>query len=120
MPDALRSLFPAFAQIGLNPDRVIFVEGDKEDTVLASFEEALRYCGLVAELVRLPMTASRRLQLAAEKSGTLGLVSVAGGGRRRPPTSTCRRLRQAAGGLPCCHPNRLSCLVSDGRDGWQS
>ncbi|RVO18194.1 damage-inducible mutagenesis protein [Sinorhizobium meliloti] len=69
--------FPALAQVGLHPDRVIFVECDKEETVLASFEEALRYGGLgavVAELVRLPMTASRRLQLAAEKSGTLGLV----------------------------------------------
>lgn len=69
--------FPALAQIGLHPDRVIFVECDKEETVLASFEEALRYGGLgavVAELTRLPMTASRRLQLAAEKSGTLGLV----------------------------------------------
>ncbi|EJT06255.1 ImuA family protein [Rhizobium sp. CCGE 510] len=69
--------FPAFAQIGLHPDRVIFVEGDKEETVLASFEEALRYGGLgavIAELVRLPMPVSRRLQLAAEKSGTLGLV----------------------------------------------
>ncbi|WP_434713606.1 ImuA family protein (plasmid) [Rhizobium sp. YTUHZ045] len=69
--------FPALAQVGLHPDRVIFVECDREETVLASFEEALRYGGLgavVAELVRLPMTASRRLQLAAEKSGTLGLV----------------------------------------------
>ncbi|MBB2719614.1 UNVERIFIED_ORG: protein ImuA [Rhizobium etli] len=69
--------FPALAQVGLHPDRVIFVECEKEETVLASFEEALRYGGLgavVAELVRLPMTASRRLQLAAEKSGTLGLV----------------------------------------------
>jgi protein ImuA len=69
--------FPALAQAGLHPDRVIFVECDKEETVLASFEEALRYGGLgavVAELVRLPLTASRRLQLAAEKSGALGLV----------------------------------------------
>ncbi len=69
--------FPALAQVGLHPDRVIFVECDKEETMLASFEEALRYGGLgavVAELVRLPMTVSRRLQLAAEKSGTLGLV----------------------------------------------
>ncbi|CAD7035293.1 inducible mutagenesis protein ImuA 2 [Pseudorhizobium endolithicum] len=69
--------FPALAQVGLHPDRVIFVECDKEETVLASFEEALRYGGLgavVAELVRLPMTASRRLQLAAEQSGTMGLV----------------------------------------------
>ncbi|WP_018236800.1 ImuA family protein [Ensifer sp. BR816] len=69
--------FPALAQVGLHPDRVIFVECDREETVLTSFEEALRYGGLgavVAELVPLPMTASRRLQLAAEKSGTLGLV----------------------------------------------
>ena len=40
-------------------------------------EEALGYGGLgavVGELVRLPMTKSRRLQLAAEKSGTMGLI----------------------------------------------
>lgn len=45
--------------------------------MLASMEEALSFGGLgavVAELVRLPMTASRRLQLAAEKTGTMGLV----------------------------------------------
>jgi protein ImuA len=69
--------FPAIAQAGLDPNRVIFVESDREEDVLASMEEALAYGGLgavVAELVRLPMTASRRLQLAAEKKGTMGLV----------------------------------------------
>ncbi|WP_313199389.1 ImuA family protein [Rhizobium sp.] len=69
--------FPAIAQAGLNPNRVIFVESDREEEVLASMEEALAYGGLgavIAELVRLPMTASRRLQLAAEKKGTMGLV----------------------------------------------
>ncbi|WP_025661816.1 ImuA family protein [Rhizobium sp. IBUN] len=69
--------FPALAQAGLHPDRVVFVEADKEEDVLASMEEALSFGGLgavVAELVRLPMTASRRLQLAAEKTGTMGLV----------------------------------------------
>ncbi len=69
--------FPALAQVGLHPNRVIFVEADREEDVLASMEEALFYGALgavVAELVRLPMTASRRLQLAAEKSGTLGLI----------------------------------------------
>ncbi|MEZ2127677.1 MULTISPECIES: ImuA family protein [unclassified Sinorhizobium] len=68
---------PALAQVGLHPDRVIYVEAGREEDVLASFEEALRYGGLgavVAELVRLPMVASRRLQLAAESSGTLGLA----------------------------------------------
>jgi len=68
---------PALAQVGLHPDRVIYVEAIREEFVLESFEEALRFGGLgavVAEVVRLPMTASRRLQLAAEGSGTIGLV----------------------------------------------
>ncbi|MBY5516198.1 ImuA family protein [Rhizobium leguminosarum] len=69
--------FPALALAGLHPDRVVFAEADKEEDVLATMEEGLGYGGLgavVGELVRLPMTASRRLQLAAEKTGTMGLV----------------------------------------------
>ncbi|MBY3432716.1 damage-inducible mutagenesis protein [Rhizobium laguerreae] len=69
--------FPAVAQAGLHPDRVVFCEADKEEDVLAAFEEGLAFGGLgavVGELVRLPMTASRRLQLAAEKSGTMGIA----------------------------------------------
>ncbi len=68
---------PALSQAGLHPDRVIYCEAGKEEDVLASMEEGLSFGGLAAvvgELVRLPMTASRRLQLAAEKTGTLGLV----------------------------------------------
>lgn len=69
--------FPALAQVGLHPDRVVFAEADKEEEVLATMEEALTFGGLgavVGELVRLPMVASRRLQLAAEKTGTMALV----------------------------------------------
>lgn len=69
--------FPALAQAGLHPDRVVFIEGDKEEDVLASMEECLSFGGLgvvVGELVRLPMTASRRLQLAAEKTGTMAIA----------------------------------------------
>lgn len=68
---------PALAQVGLHPDRVIFVESDNEEGVQASMEEALAYGGMgavVGELVRMPMVVSRRLQLAAEKTGTMGLV----------------------------------------------
>lgn len=56
---------------------MIYLEAGDEKTVLACFEEALRQGGLgavVAELTRLPMTASRRLQLAAEGSGVIGLA----------------------------------------------
>src|SRR5690606_23289717 len=68
---------PALAQVGLLPDRVIHVEAGDEKTVLACFEEGLRHGGLgavVAETARLSMPASRRLQLAAEGSDTIGLA----------------------------------------------
>ena len=68
---------PALDQAGLDPDRVIYVEASNETTVLACFEEGLRHGGLagvVAEVARLSMTASRRLQLAAETSGTIGIA----------------------------------------------
>lgn len=68
---------PALAQAGLAPDRVIFVEAGDEKAMLACFEEGLRHGGLgaaVAEVSRLSMTVSRRLQLAAEGSGALGLA----------------------------------------------
>lgn len=73
-----RDLFaPALAQAGLAPDRVIYVEAGDERALLGCFEEGLRHGGLgavVAETAHLPMTASRRLQLAAEGSGTIGLA----------------------------------------------
>jgi protein ImuA len=72
-----RQFAPALAQAGLTPDRVIYVEAGDEKSVLACFEEALRYRKLgavVAEVAHLSMTASRRLQLAAEDSGVIGLA----------------------------------------------
>ncbi|MGC9271593.1 ImuA family protein [Acidiphilium sp.] len=68
---------PALAQAGLAADRVIYVEAGDETAVMACFEEGLRHGGLggvVAELGRLSMTPSRRLQLAAESSGTPGIA----------------------------------------------
>lgn len=73
-----RDLFaPALAQAGLAPDRVIHVEAGDGKDLLACFEEGLRHGGLgtvVAEAASLSMTASRRLQLAAERSGTIGIA----------------------------------------------
>lgn len=63
---------PALAGVGLGPDRVIYVEARRDIEVLAAMEEALRHGGLagvVGEVARLGLTASRRLQLAAESSG---------------------------------------------------
>ena len=72
---------PGLACAGLHPDRVIHAQAPDDPTVLLVLEEALRHPGLsaaVGEVARLPMTASRRLVLAAE-SGVMALVL-----RRRP------------------------------------
>ena len=68
---------PALAQAGLSSDRVVYLEAGDDKTVLACMEEGLRHGGLgavVAEVARLTMTASRRLQLAAEGTGTIGIA----------------------------------------------
>lgn len=73
-----RDLFaPALAQAGLHPDRVIYAEAGEDAAVLLVMEEGLRHGGLagvVGETGRLDMTASRRLQLAAEASGVPALA----------------------------------------------
>ena len=73
-----RDLFaPALAGAGLHPDRVLYAEAGDEAAVLAIAEEGLRHRGLagvVAEVTRLGLTRSRRLQLAAEGSGVVALV----------------------------------------------
>jgi protein ImuA len=68
---------PALAHAGLLPGRVIYVEAGDDKALLACFEEGLRHGGLgavVAEVARLSMTASRRLHLAAESSGAIGIA----------------------------------------------
>jgi len=75
---ARQDLFaPGLEQAGLAPDRVIHVEAGDDGAVLACMEEGLRHGGLgavVAEIARLPMTASRRLHLAARGRRTLGIA----------------------------------------------
>lgn len=70
---------PGLAGVGLHPDRTIFAEvgAGCDRAILQVMEEGLRHGGLAAvvgEVPRLPLTASRRLQLAAESSGTLALA----------------------------------------------
>lgn len=68
---------PATAQAGLEPDRVIYVDAGDDKAVLACMEEGLRHGGLgavIGEVARLNMTASRRLQLAAEGTGAIGIA----------------------------------------------
>jgi protein ImuA len=67
---------PALASVGLAPERVLHVEAGR--SVLLAMEEGLRQPGLagvVGEVFgRLGLTASRRLQLAAEASGAIAFA----------------------------------------------
>jgi protein ImuA len=73
-----RDLFaPALARIGLHPDRVIYCETWKDRDVLPTMEEGLRckgLAGVVGEVNKLSLTASRRLQLGAGESGVTALA----------------------------------------------
>jgi protein ImuA len=75
---ASRMLFPpALKMFGVEPHRIIFVDLQREKDILWAMEEALKCEGLsavIAEVREINLTASRRLQLAVEKSGVTGLV----------------------------------------------
>jgi protein ImuA len=63
---------PGLAAHGLDPRRVVLVRASRDAEILWAMEEGLRASGIVAvvgEIGSLPMVASRRLQLAAERSG---------------------------------------------------
>jgi protein ImuA len=63
---------PGLAAHGLDPGRVVLVRASRDAEILWAMEEGLRASGIAAvvgEVGSLPMVASRRLQLAAERSG---------------------------------------------------
>jgi protein ImuA len=73
-----RTVFPpGLAMFGLEPDRIVFAELPKERDALWSAEEALRskaVSAVVADIANIDLTASRRLQLAAEHSGAVAFL----------------------------------------------
>lgn len=73
-----RDLFaPGLARAGLGPNRLIHAEAGRDPDILAVMEEGLRHgglCAVVGEVGRIGMTATRRLQLAAEEGGTIALL----------------------------------------------
>jgi protein ImuA len=73
-----RTLFPpALKNFGLEPDRFIFIDLQKEKDVIWAMDEALK-CGalaaVVGEMREISFTASRRLQLAVEQSRVTGFI----------------------------------------------
>lgn len=68
---------PGLSQAGLPPTRLIQVETRRDADLLAVVEEGLRHGSLAAvvgEVGTISMTATRRLQLAAEEGGTTALL----------------------------------------------
>jgi protein ImuA len=76
---------PGLAQLGINPDAVLVMELPDLDALLIAGVESVRHGGFGAVVLevagrapRLDLTASRRLVLAAERSGTTVLVVRSG------------------------------------------
>jgi protein ImuA len=68
---------PGLAALGLDPDRLVLLAARADADLLWAMEEGLRTPGLAAvvgEIGAFAAVASRRLQLAAERSGVTGLV----------------------------------------------
>ena len=75
---ASRKIFPpALASFGIAPEKIIFIDLQKEKDILWVMEEALKCEGLAAvvgEMQDLSFTSSRRLQLAVEQSKVTGFI----------------------------------------------
>jgi len=73
-----RTLFPpALKFFGIAPDKIIFIDLQKERDIMWTMEEALKCDGLAAvvgEMQEISFTASRRLQLAVEQSRVTGFI----------------------------------------------
>jgi protein ImuA len=85
-----RTVFPpALKHFGVQPDRIVFIDLPHQKDILWVMEEALKCSALTAvvgDLKELSFTASRRLQLAVEKSKVTGFILRQGS---KPGTTAC-------------------------------
>jgi protein ImuA len=117
-----RDLFaPGLMRAGLHPKQVIYAEARREREVLPLIEEGLREKGLgavIGEVSRLGLTASRRLQLAAESTGVTALIirrwwTVSEKDLLDSPTAAATRWRIAPA------PSKAIPTPGIGRERWQ-
>jgi protein ImuA len=116
-----RDLFaPGLAQVGLDHRRLIYAEAADDAELLAIMEEGLRHRGLgavIGEAKRADMTATRRLQLAAEGGRTIALlmkrVSREGADPIGMPSAAVTRWRVT------CAPSTPLPVEGVGRARWQ-
>jgi protein ImuA len=89
---------PGLAELGLAAERLIMVRARTQGARLWALEEALRSPGLaaaLAEVDRLSLTESRRLQLAAEAKGVSALLLRPPGDGATPSAAATRWLIEA-------------------------
>jgi protein ImuA len=94
---------PGLQRLGLAPDRLILARTRRDTDLLWAMEEGLKTPGLAAVLgepQRLDLTASRRLQLAAESAGGLGLVLRPADGGKATAAVTRWRVASAPSAVP--------------------
>nr|WP_256731628.1 protein ImuA [Sphingomonas sp. dw_22] len=116
-----RDLFaPGLAQVGLEHKRLIYAEAADDAELLAIMEEGLRHRGLgavIGEARRADMTATRRLQLAAEGGRTIALLmkrhAREGSDPLRVPSAAVTRWRVA------CAPSSPLPVAGVGRARWR-
>ncbi len=99
---------PGLREHGLDPMRLVLAVARRDDELLWAIEEGLRtgpaagLAAVVGEIGRLPMVASRRLQLAAEHSGITTLLlrrwrtAAEAAAERDRPSAALTRWRIAA------------------------
>lgn len=116
-----RDLFaPGLSQAGLDPKRLIYAEARDDAELLAVMEEGLRHRGLgavIGEVRKADMTATRRLQLAAEGGRTIALLmkrhARAGGDPLSAPSAAVTRWRVG------CAPSTPLPVEGVGRHRWR-
>jgi protein ImuA len=98
---------PGLAGFGLEADRLILVRGRNDRELLWALEEGLvsgRLAVVVGEVRRLDLTASRRLQLAAEAGGGMALLLRPDAADGASAALTRWRLESAPSGPASGHP----------------
>lgn len=102
-----RKLFPpALGSFGIQPDRFIFIDLQKEKHVLWAMEEALKCSALISvigEIQEISFTSSRRLQLAVEQSQVTGFI--------------LRKNSQRINTTTCVSRWKITPLISESGDG---
>jgi protein ImuA len=94
---------PGLTRFGIDPARLIAVQARRDADVLWAVEEGLRCPGLVAvlgETVKTTLTATRRLQIAAEDGGVTALLLRPARSSPAPSAAVTGWRVSAAPGLP--------------------